>query len=307
MKRRHLLILSAILACGLGAPPAEAGLRDALHKAGQRIEETAGKAVGRAKEALPNAGAAVQRLVFGDISRAAKDAVVSAKDAESVLKPGDLLIKFITKKWAATSRLIQAGQRLIKAAFALARKGHKGDPRGFHVAIYLGNGQVAEAYGGSLASARVGTRSLDAHDGFVFEVFRPVDRTLAARAVEVARRWATARMKYLVPIVAAVHSASFGARARREALRFGRDAGREGGPQGFDKMFCSQFAIAAYQAAALAPVLAKNPRLAEKDVQVPLGIDLHASVASPVRLHARLREAVERGLWQFAGRVFVRK
>src|ERR1700682_3905318 len=104
-------------------------------------------------------------------------------------------------------------------------------------------GGTAEAHGGDLSTARVGAREIDAHAGFLFRVYRCQDRALAEAAVKVAETWATGRMKYLVPALVPFHRASFGPQAHGEALVFGQESGRKGGPLRFGAMFCSQFVI----------------------------------------------------------------
>jgi hypothetical protein len=47
-------------------------------------------------------------------------------------------------------------------------------------------------------------------------------------------------MKYKVPALVPFHLASFGREAHGEALVFGQESRRPGGPAFFRKMFCSQ-------------------------------------------------------------------
>ena len=125
--------------------------------------------------------------------------VVNAADADQHLKRGDILFKYLGEKTKISKSevLIQTGQKAIQTLSGTFHKAlKKGDPKAFHVVVYLGKGRTAEAHGGDLATARVGTRSLDEHDGYLFHVFRPTDTALANEAAAVAETWASGRMKY---------------------------------------------------------------------------------------------------------------
>lgn len=219
---------------------------------------------------------------------------INTAEADSVLKPGDIMFKLLNEKSPYTSYGISAGQTVIQTLdnkFNSAAA--KGDAAAVHVAIYIGNGYTAEAHGGSISTAKVGMRPLSDHAGFLFYVFRFKDQSLAAEAAAVGQRWANGRMKYKLPFDVPFRLSNFGPFAKRDALRYGKDAGRGGGPQGDDTMFCSQFAIAVYQAAAVARQLKSNSKLGSGDVRVPYGVTLHASNTSPLVLHGKLREATE--------------
>ena len=232
--------------------------------------------------------------------------VIDSLNADEILKPGDVLIKFAGTSSTLTEKVIQAGEKAVKKLSGLFHEGiKKGDPTCFHVAIYLGGGRTAEAHGGDLSTARVGAREIDAHAGFLFRVYRSQDRALAEAAVKVAETWATGRMKYLVPALVPFHRASFGPQAHGEALVFGQESGRKGGPLRFEAMFCSQFVIAVYQAAAVAKQLRQKPGMISTDVEMPAGLDLHASNSSPLAFHARLEGAS--ATWQYVDEVLVRQ
>ncbi|KAI9031482.1 hypothetical protein DFJ74DRAFT_764544 [Hyaloraphidium curvatum] len=236
--------------------------------------------------------------------------VVDASNADRTLRRGDLLFKYLgeTTQISATQFVITNGQKLIReVGEALDDRLRNGDPRSFHVGVYIGGGRVAEAHGGSISTARVGIRTIDAHAGYVFEVLRPKDEKLAAQAADVAEAWAApGRMKYNLPIAVALKSANFGPKARRAALVYGRAAARRGGPPEVDAMFCSEFGVAVYQAAVVARQLARSPKLTWEDIIMPLGIDIHASNVSPLTAHGRLLEASAKGMWIRAGYVLVR-
>src|SRR5262249_39514267 len=154
------------------------------------------------------------------------------------------------------------------------------------------------------SSARVAFFTIDYHAGYVLQVFRPNDPKLAEAAAKVAETWAsTRRMKYLVPATAPLHLSTFGPKARKEALDYGQHADQAGGPPDVKAMFCSEFAIAAYQAAYVKGLLAKNPKLKADDVSVPAGLNLQASHASPFAVHSHLSDAVTKGQWKKVGEV----
>jgi len=234
---------------------------------------------------------------------------LNAANADQVLLPGDILIKLLADEGRWTSRLISLGENATQFFdSALNAAVAKGDPSAVHMALYAGDGETSEAHGGSLSTACVGMRRIAEHAGFIFEVFRPVDHELAASAVQTAKAWANGTMKYEIPVLVPLSSSSFGPEARREALIFGRDALRTGGPSGYDKMFCSQFVIAAYQAAVIAPQLRDDPNLAPDAIKMPFALMLQASHASPLVVEGLLREAVENELnggWTFIGKIAV--
>ncbi len=237
------------------------------------------------------------------------DGVIDITNADQVLKPGDVLIKFLgaTTKITAAEELITGGQKVVKRLAGVFHKELKhADANAFHLALYLGHGRTAEAHGGDRKTASVALRSLDDHAGYLFKVFRPRDRALAERAVKVAELWANGRMKYLVPVTVPFRDASYGSSAKAEALLYGRAAGRAGGPEHVKAMFCSEFVIAVYQAAAVEPQLAKNPKLKAGQTTVPPGLDVQPSHASPLAVHARLARAVAEKHWDDAGELLVR-
>ena len=217
---------------------------------------------------------------------------VEADAADSVLKPGDIMFKLLNEKSPYTSRGIAISQGVIKALDGKFNSAVKqGNAAAVHVAIYIGNGRTAEAHGGSLATAKVGTRPLSDHAGSLFYIYRFKEQSLASEATEVAQRWADGRMKYKLPADVPFRLSQFGPRAKRDALRFGKAAGLGGGPEDVDAMFCSQFGIAAYQAAAVARQLKQNVKLKSGAVRVPHGVKLHARNTSPLVFYGKLREA----------------
>jgi hypothetical protein len=240
---------------------------------------------------------------------ASKPRYMRADTADKVLAPGDILVKVSGKEMHLTAKIIQTYQKLIRAIEKPFRSDlAAGDPRAFHALIYLGGGRTAEAYGGSLDTAKVAMRTLDAQDGYAFLGYRSKDAGLRKRAIEVATRWATGAMKYKVPVNTGFHTVSFGHYARKEALRFVQGALRTGGPEGFDKMFCSEFVIAVYQAAALLPAYTANPKLKAKELSLPPSLQIHASNATPITLQGHLQRAVDDPRdrsWEFLGTVAV--
>jgi hypothetical protein len=232
--------------------------------------------------------------------------VIDAQIASKFLKRGDVLIKFAGTEASITEHVIMAGEKAVqKLSGIFHRELKKGDPTCFHVALYLGHGQTAEAHGGNLKTAHVGLRSIDDHAGFLFRIYRCTDAALAEAAATVGELWATPnRMKYAIPVAVPFERASFGPHARKEVLVFGQAAGDQGGPKSFTKMFCSQFVIAAYQAAVVADQLEKNPKLSSDKLTMRAGLDLHATNASPLAFHAKLES--HQDLWGSVGEVLVR-
>jgi hypothetical protein len=237
--------------------------------------------------------------------RAVAHGVIDSGNVDLLLQRGDVLIKFAGGHTTFTEKLIEKGEEAVKKLSGLFHQGiKKGDPTCFHVAVYLGGGETAEAHGGSYSNARVSKRGIDEHEGFLFRVYRCQDRALAEAAAKVAETWATGRMRYLIPALVPFKLSSFGPAAHGEALIFGQQSGQSGGPPSFKKMFCSQFAIAVYQAAAVARQLRERPTMASSEVEVPPGLDLHASNSSPLALHARLEGA--QATWKYVDEVLVR-
>ena len=239
----------------------------------------------------------------------ANTAVIHAADADQHLKRGDILFKYLGAKSKITKSevVIQTFQKSVRTLSGAFHKDlKKGDPKAFHLVVYLGNGRTAEAHGGDLKTARVGTRSLDEHDGYLFHVFRAKDQALANEAAAVAETWANKRMKYKVPTAVVLRS-NYGPEAREEALKYGKAAHTAGGPPSVDAMFCDEFGIAVYQAAAAARALAKNPALKPKDLSMPSGLDLQASHASVMAFYAQLEVGKAHKAWTELDPVVVQK
>jgi len=262
------------------------------------------------RSAVVSAFAAVALAVaVGATDARAQVRVVTNASADQVLKPGDMMFKLLNEKSQASSVGISLAESAVKALdskfnSAVAR----GDAQAVHVAVYLGGGMTAEAHGKTDGEqAGVSPRHIEHHAGYVFYIFRPKDQRLAAEAAAVARRWATGRMTYKLPFTA-IRSSSFGPFARREAMKYGKEAGRAGGPVEDSSMFCSQFGIAVYQAAVVADELRANRNLGSGGIRMPYGIDLHASNTSPVNFHGHLIEATQANhgaTWAYVGRVLV--
>ena len=235
---------------------------------------------------------------------------IGPHDIDAHLQPGDVLLKLAKGDIVSMlesspySVIISGGQSALWAVRTVmnaalkeqdtARASElvndsvtKGDASVIHGAIYLGGGQVAEASGKADA---VLIRSVFQELPHAWEVFRPTDDAWRERAAAIARTWAEpARMKYDVPVFTIVRLASFGPAAREEAQIFARAANTPGGPPEFDKMYCSQFALAVYQAASSTP---GSP---------PASVAVHATHASPMTMHGKLVEGVAIGEWRFLG------
>ncbi len=238
---------------------------------------------------------------------------ITPANVETVLKRGDLMFKYVDydnksglpKAGVAFEGLIQAGQQAMRMSSKVWNKFldsessdfrralAKGDSNGVHMAVYIGGGKLAEAYGTSLNGASVTQWGLfDAHDHQTWFVFRPKDAKFADAMAEVAARWATGRMKYLVPLQALVTSSSFGPKAKKQALIFFEAYDTAGGPPEIDKMFCSQFAVAVAQSAAIRVYLAPtNPKVtAEMLERLPDEVKLDA-FSSPSTFYGVLEKS----------------
>ncbi|MFO0711359.1 MAG: hypothetical protein U0353_16030 [Sandaracinus sp.] len=199
---------------------------------------------------------------------------VTAGEIDEVLRPGDFLFRYVDPAdpldAQITNAIIQSGQVTVQstsdatesvdrsvrqllgedeARFAQAFS--RGEPNAVHVAIYLGGGETAEAFGTSLDDARVARWSLTtpARLGTAWRVVRHRDPRLRALVADVARRWASGRMGYEPPFEVFVQGAGWGDHARERALAFANAFDREGGPPDVGSMFCSQFAVAVLQSA----------------------------------------------------------
>lgn len=220
--------------------------------------------------------------------------VVTAKNADQVLRPGDVMLKLLNKSSQASSVGISVGEGAINdfyGGFSEAAK--KGNPAAVHVAMYVGNGQTAEAHGKTSEDAEgVSLRRIEHHAGYLWFVFRPKDERMGREAAEIARRWATGRMAYRLPWQVALHNSDFGSKAREEAFTYGQAANTAGGPPQEKSMFCSQFVIAAYQAAAVRRQMAESGgrRIGPKDLHMYPGVDLQASYTSPLVFHGHLQD-----------------
>ncbi len=118
---------------------------------------------------------------------------LQAKDADAFLAPGDFLFRYAGPDDplldALTGAVIRGGQsaiervgekireerrRFVRGDAELSRALEKGDPNAVHVAIYLGRGENAEAFGTTPTDAAVGVWPLfaPARRGSGWRVFR---------------------------------------------------------------------------------------------------------------------------------------
>jgi hypothetical protein len=216
---------------------------------------------------------------------------VTDTQADQYLRPGDIMLKRLNDKSPATSDGIAISQEIVQNLNGIIGTDatRAGDPQVVHAAIYLGNNKTAEAHGETPGEAAgVSLRDISHHDGYLFVVYRPADAALGAEAAAIARTWATGRMGYLLPLAVEAHSSSFGPDARAEALEYGSQANVAGGPRGRAKMFCSQFVLAAYQAAYVQRLLKANPKLTAAGVTMYPGVDRQASYTSPLVMSGHL-------------------
>lgn len=215
---------------------------------------------------------------------------VSDKNADQVLQPGDVMLKMLNTKAQASSWGIGVSQAAISEFLgAFSQAARSGNPATVHAAIYVGNHQTAEAHGASSEDKEgVGLRDIEHHAGYLWFVFRPKSAQLGRDAADVARRWANARMSYRVPWETPLHNSDFGPKAQAEALGYGKASATVGGPPGDKDMFCSQFVIAAYQAAVVRSELNRNPNLRSGQVSMYPGMDRQASYTSPLVMQGHL-------------------
>lgn len=224
--------------------------------------------------------------------------IVRASTAARYLRPGDTLLNFVrTTNPAFWAKAIVGAQKGIQKLAGFFNKSLRlADPSIVHSAIYLGDGMIAEAYGTNPDDAGVAVVSLDQHPSETYLISRPVDSALAKRAATIAKLWAqTKRLGYFPPFHAPLRSSSFGSNARAAALSFGKAAAVSGGPASVTSMFCSQFVIAVYQAAIVAPQLAKNPKLSADRLTMPRALAVDAGNASPLAQVGALRSKEDNG------------
>lgn len=232
-------------------------------------------------------------------------AIINAASADGALKPGDIMFKLLNDKASLSTKSITDGQKLIKLLDDKYNSAvHAGDPMAVHVIVYLGNGRTAEAHNGKGDDNGVIRRSINDHDSSLFYVMRPVNRVLAKRVVEIADTWATGRMKYRMPLKTASTSA-FGPVAHADAYMYGKFASTAGGPKTDFDMFCSQFAIAVYQAAIVEEEMKHSKVFFPENIKMLFGVDVHAANTTPMTFHGRLLEANLN--FEQQGRVFVQK
>lgn len=215
---------------------------------------------------------------------------VTVATADTFLKPGDIIIKYVIggealslkdKVTAKAIGVLATVTKWTRAQFNEAAK--KGHVKAEHAMLYTGSGKVAESVG---EGVRMG--SLEKVKGLYLAVYRPADPALAKRAVEIATRWASSgRMKYAVPYGLAERS-TFGPDARAEAMAYAKAANVATGPASVSRMICSQFVIAAYQSAAWEPLLQKSPGAKADALAMPFAFQMQASHSSPLILDGQL-------------------
>lgn len=226
-------------------------------------------------------------------SAAARVVAVSDRNADQVLKPGDILIKMLNTKSEATTwgtAVTQGAIQEFMGAFSAAAR--SGNPATVHAAIYVGNHQTAEAHRSS-DEDKEGTslRDIEHHAGYLFYVFRPRNAQLGVDAAAVARRWANWRMGYRIPWETPFHNSDYGPKAVAEAISYGAAANTAGGPPGEKQMFCSQFVLAVYQAAVVHSAVTHNPNLKANQIGMYPGVDRQASYTSPLVMHGHLQSS----------------
>ena len=247
------------------------------------------------------------------------EVALTSQSADQALRPGDFLFRYVNPKDRLGDKVIggviKGGQIAVEATSSLLKLSRaelsrllekhsrefegalvRGDPNTVHMGIYLGGGDIAEAYGTSLGDAKVGLWRLFDKGRLhtVWRVFRHRDPRIAAAVAEVARRWAlTGRMGYRVPVEVIAHSGDWDDSARSAAFEFARAYDIEGGPPVMSSMFCSQFAVAVGQSAVARVALASSdPQFSAARLDdLPPEFKLNA-IASPLHVY---------GQWQRSG------
>ncbi|MBL8684992.1 MAG: hypothetical protein JNK05_37800 [Myxococcales bacterium] len=236
---------------------------------------------------------------------------LSPSNVAAVLRPGDFLFRYADPSDPVDGQVINAlihgGQTVAQTTFTaintttqtvrdilrmeqqrFTQSIASGDPNALHMAIYLGDGVTAEAFGTNLQDAKVNQWRLFApyRARTAWRVLRHRDPRIAATVAEVARRWATGRMTYRVPVEVFVRDAAWGPNARSSALAFASSFETAGGPDTYSNMFCSQFAVAVLQSAAARHTIVANgtPLTPAAMDQLPREAKLDA-VASPLRVY----------------------
>lgn len=230
--------------------------------------------------------------------------VVTPQNIDEILQPGDYLFKYVVSE-GKTEFLTSVFQKIInygQQAFTIGSQKWndyidqenlnfkkamaKGDPNVIHMALYVGKGMLAEANGTTMQNAAVKTESIfTAHKGEVWKVFRHKDKALSQDVSKVASLWANERMKYLIPVKGILTNANFGPQAMSQAVQYGEAYNVKGGPKSVTSMFCSQFAVAASQSAALNRLMVSNGKSAKDNlVNLPIEFKLD-SYASPCTVY----------------------
>lgn len=253
---------------------------------------------------------------------------VSAANVQSVLRPGDFLFRYADPSdpvdgqiinalihggqsaAQATSDVVNFTAQAVRDLFRIeegrfSRAMASGNPNALHMAIYLGDGRTAEAFGTGIDDAKVNTWSLFAPYRLrtTWRVLRHRDPQVASVVVAVARRWATGRMTYRVPMEVFVRDAAWGGGARTSAHEFAASFEREGGPPSYSNMFCSQFAVAALQSAvAHRTIVGRGAALTPAVMdRLPTEARIDA-VASPLRVYTEWSAS---GAFEQVGRIVI--
>ena len=245
-------------------------------------------------------------------AQTATPVLVKPGNVGGILAPGDFLFKYkdssnnsdgvVMRGFGAA---IAAGQAVLKAGTKewnerVASEGTKfsqglakGDANAIHVAIYIGNGVLAEANGAPLTASVTRWNLFTDHKGETWRVFRLKNREIADAVSKVAGTWATGRMKYLIPAQVMVTNSTFGPKAKADGLQYAEAYSSAGGPPAWSKMFCSQFAVSVAQSAAIKVLLVpKTPKLTVDSLEaLPTEYKMDA-MSSPVTVF---------GVWEKSG------
>jgi len=165
------------------------------------------------------------------------------------MKLGDVLF-FVDE--AATRTVTHLAITAGQAAVRPTNRDADGFNNVVHVVIWTKGvddqgGQIAEASGGASV-----VRSTELRKGTYFH-YSCINEELGERAAGIATTWALPeRIRYnrIMCMQSVFHSASFGPNAQKRAEEYAKGANTNAPTWGQDGSFCSQFVVAAYQAAA---------------------------------------------------------
>ncbi len=227
---------------------------------------------------------------------------VSDKSFLDQLKPGDIVFRKIAD---SASNIVVTAQKIFKGVTLAPLRDREGYKYS-HAAIYIGDGQVAEAMtvpNGGVELRRINMLDpefLDMSNGTQFLISRPQNSEIGKKAVEYAKAISADcthkplekdagkkhphKYAFINALRSLWHSCSFGHFAKQRYLKAYVDAKNNEAPQSFvffKNFFCSNFVSYCYQAA-------------ESQTVIP---EIMGSNEMPGASKTVLGKALERGFW----------